>query len=89
MEKTKTAHIPKRMCAGCRSMIDKPDLIRIVIRDNALVIDKEHKILSRGIYLCKNEKCILTAQKRIALSRVFKNQVSDDFYKELIDYAAG
>ncbi len=89
MEKAKTAHIPQRMCAGCRSMVNKPDLIRIVIQNNALTVDKEHKILARGIYLCKNEKCVLTAQKRKALSRVFKNQVSDDFYKELIDYAAG
>ena len=87
MENIKTKHIPKRMCVGCRKMTNKPELIRVVIKDNALVIDKEHKIQARGIYLCADEKCILSAQKRKALSRLIKNQVNEDFYKELIDYA--
>lgn len=87
MQDKKSKHIPKRMCVGCRKMHNKNELIRIVIEKDELVIDKKHNIMSRGIYLCKNEECILNAQKKKALSRLIKKQVSDGFYEGLGEYA--
>ena len=76
-------HIPLRMCAGCRKMSEKSELIRIVLKDLELLIDDEKKILSRGIYLCKNIECVEKAKKRKVFSNLLKNKVPDEFYEEL------
>ncbi len=79
----KQKHIPMRMCAGCRNMSDKSQLLRIVKHDDKLVIDIDKKIQSRGTYLCKNKDCLLKAQKRKTFSNILKNKVPDEFYEEL------
>lgn len=76
-------HIPLRMCAGCRKMSEKSELIRIVLKDSELLIDDEQKILSRGIYLCMNDECIEKTKKRKVFSNLLKNKVPDEFYEEL------
>ena len=80
--------VPERMCVGCRQMKPKSDLIRIVktAPDDLLVIDEQQKILSRGIYVCKDDKCILNAKKKKALNRFKKSNVPDDFYEKLMDF---
>ena len=67
-------------------MSEKPELIRIVLKDGKLLIDDEKKILSRGIYLCKNNECIEKTKKRKAFSNLLKNKVPDEFYEELEKY---
>lgn len=79
-------HIPMRMCAGCRNMLDKSKLIRIVKLDDKLIIDCDKKIQSRGTYLCKSNECLLKAQKRKTFSNILKNKVPDEFYEELAKY---
>lgn len=86
MEKIK--HIPLRMCAGCRNMHEKPKLIRIILDGDKPCIDFRQNKCTRGMYLCKDEKCVRIAQKKKIISKLVKNQVSDDFYEELIEYAA-
>ena len=80
-------HIPQRMCVACRSMHDKDKLIRIVVENEDLVIDTSQKKLMRGFYLCKNTDCINLAQKKKVFQRALKKNVSDEFLKELINYA--
>ncbi len=79
----KQKHIPMRMCAGCRNMFDKSQLLRIVKLDDKLVIDFDKKFQSRGTYLCKSNDCLLKAQKRKTFSNILKNKVPDEFYEEL------
>ena len=74
-------HIPKRMCIACRGMHPKSELIRIVKTDSEVVFDENQKILSRGIYLCKNEECIKLAQKKKAFERNFKNTDAHTLYE--------
>ena len=88
MEKKKSVHIPQRMCIGCRKMVNKPELIRVVIADGEIKLDKTHKMNGRGTYICKNSECILAAQKKKALQRQFKRQVSEELYKELTAYVS-
>lgn len=88
MENKKVKHIPLRMCAGCRSMKAKQELVRIVVENDSLVIDESYKRNGRGIYLCKNAECAAVIQKKKALSKLLNKQVSDDFYKELTDYVS-
>ena len=88
MENKKAKHIPKRMCAGCREMKDKKELVRIVIAEGNVVIDESGKKNGRGAYLCKNIDCVITAQKRKALSRALNGPFNNEFYEELINYVS-
>ena len=74
-------HIPERMCVACRGMFPKAELMRIVSTDDGVIFDENQKILSRGIYLCKKEECIKTAQKKKAFERNFKNSDSEKLYE--------
>lgn len=50
---------PIRTCIVCRSKKKKNELFRITCEEgNKPVYDKNQNICSRGIYLCKDHKCI-------------------------------
>lgn len=74
------AHQPERMCIGCRKMSPKKDLVRLAEADGEIIIDEKQKILSRGVYICKNGECLKQARKKKALSRHFKKNVPDSVY---------
>lgn len=76
-------HIPLRMCVGCRQMLPKQDLIKIVKVDGVPVVDSRQKLFGRGTYLCKTAACLQQAQKRRALERALQMQVPEAFYEEL------
>lgn len=89
MEKNKSVHIPQRMCIACRNMKNKHELIRIAAAGDEVEIDKTHKMNGRGMYICPKGECVAAAQKKKALQRQLKRPVSEEFYKELIDYVSG
>lgn len=68
-------------------MQDKPKLLRVVVLDNALLVDFEQKKMARGAYICKNAQCIQKAQKGKVFSRMLKGSVSPEIYEELLEYA--
>ena len=76
-------HIPFRMCVGCRQMFPKENLMRMVKdkETGEIGLDKEHNIQTRGVYLCKNKDCVLSAKKKKSLERNFKSAVSDETYE--------
>lgn len=80
-------HIPQRMCVGCRNMIDKNKLIRIVVDNGELILDKDQKKLSRGLYVCKNIECIKLSEKKKVFQRAIKGNNLDKFLEELKSYA--
>ena len=69
-------------------MFKKPDLIRVVRDGEQLIVDVGQKAMSRGVYVCKNEECIMRLQKRKAFNVIFKKHIDEMIYKELSDYAA-
>ena len=71
---------PLRMCIACRKMTDKKELIRFALLEDEVVLDENHKIQSRGAYICNNETCIALAKKKNALSRHFKRKVPERIY---------
>ena len=81
-------HVPQRMCVVCRNMIDKNELIRLVLDDTQPVIDVKQNRLQRGTYICKNSECIEKAERKKILSKVFKRNVSEQIYKEIKEYAS-
>ncbi len=77
-------HIPERMCVACRKMKPKSELFKIVRTENEAEIDRFQNKFGRGAYICKDEKCIMEARKKNALSRHFKRKINDGLYDELL-----
>ncbi len=50
-------HIPQRTCVGCREVLSKRELIRIVRTTDGVVIDKTGKLAGRGAYLHDKRSC--------------------------------
>lgn len=76
--------IPLRQCLGCREMVPKNQLIRIV-RDGSgdFAVDLTGKANGRGAYICKSAECLNMAVKSKALERAFKVSIPDEVYKDL------
>ena len=54
-------HIPQRTCVGCRTVLAKRQLIRIVRTANGVVVDPTGKLAGRGAYLHDRRSCWETA----------------------------
>ena len=50
-------HTPQRTCVGCRSVLAKRDLIRLVRRPEGIQIDPTSKLAGRGAYLHNQRSC--------------------------------
>ena len=50
-------HIPQRTCVGCRTVLAKRQLIRIVRTANGVVVDPTGKLAGRGAYLHDHRSC--------------------------------
>lgn len=80
----KTHKIPQRMCVGCRQMMPKSELIRIVKSpDGVISVDDKGKAAGRGAYLCHNVDCLNKAYKAKLLDKNLDTTVSDDVFEKL------
>lgn len=80
----KTREQPKRLCVGCMQMKDKCELTRVVRqKDGRVLIDPTLKAAGRGVYLCKDQKCLKLAQKKKALSHALKCEIPPEIYEQL------
>lgn len=81
---------PERTCVGCRQVRKKNDLIRIVATEDGLAVDPEKKMNGRGVYVCPNKECIMTARKNNGLKRSLKrnidNQEIEKIFVEIDSY---
>ncbi len=50
-------HIPQRTCVGCRTVLPKRQLLRIVRRGNEVLVDPTGKLAGRGAYLHDRRSC--------------------------------
>ncbi len=76
--------IPMRQCLGCREMLPKKELIRVVrAPDGTIALDFKGKAAGRGAYVCHNAACLKKAQKSRALERAFSTKVPDEVYDAL------
>ncbi len=76
-------HIPLRMCAACRQMRPKEELIRLTEDGGEILIDNTKKMGGRGVYICCCIDCVRLAKKKKALQRMFKRAVPDEVYQML------
>lgn len=76
--------IPMRQCLGCRTMLPKRELIRVVrSKEGELSLDFKGKAPGRGAYLCANPECLHKARKSRAIERAFSMAVPDAVYEAL------
>ncbi len=47
-----------RSCIVCKKTNNKKELLRFTLFNNELIPDYYQKIQGRGVYSCKNSKCI-------------------------------
>ena len=50
-------HIPQRTCVGCRTVLAKRQLIRIVHTVDGVLVDPTGKLAGRGAYLHDRRSC--------------------------------
>jgi len=64
---------PTRTCAGCGRKAPKPELIRFVAPDGALV--QSERSPGRGVYTCRRVSCFERAASRRAFARALRRPV--------------
>jgi predicted RNA-binding protein YlxR (DUF448 family) len=52
-----TKHIPHRTCVGCRTVLPKRSLVRLVRRPDGVQVDLSGKLTGRGAYLHNCRSC--------------------------------
>lgn len=74
---------PQRTCIVCRNKFDKDLLVRISkdANDNLCVGSN----VGRGMYICKSEQCKKNLVSKKVINKVFKKQISDQVYKQVLD----
>ena len=74
----KSGKIPMRMCVGCGEMKPKSELVRVVkTTEGEIKLDKTGKLNGRGAYICREEKCLLAAQKAKRFEKAFSSAVPE------------
>lgn len=75
---------PQRTCIGCLEKKDKTDLIRIVKnKKEEIFVDKNGKAEGRGLYLCKDIKCLEKLKKNNNIEKKFRIKKPDNIYENL------
>ncbi len=69
-------HIPQRTCIGCRQVLAKRSLIRIVRTPEGVRVDPTGKAAGRGAYLHDDRSCWERALKG-ALAHALKTELTE------------
>ena len=83
----KTKHVPQRTCVGCREVLSKRALIRIVRRPDAIQVDPTGKLAGRGAYLHDRRSCWERAMKG-ALANALKTELTPPDREYLLNFMA-
>lgn len=83
----KRKHIPQRTCIGCREVLPKRSLIRIVRSPRGIQVDPTGKVAGRGAYLHNLRSCWERGLKG-ALSNALKAELTVEERAILLTYAS-
>lgn len=76
--------IPTRQCIGCREMMAKKEMIRVIkTPEDKIELDVSGKKNGRGAYICFKKECLVMALKNKGLERSLKTKIPQEIYNEL------
>lgn len=78
-------HTPRRTCVGCREVLPKRSMIRIVKGLEGVAVDPTGKAHGRGAYLHDKRSCWLSGIKG-ALDHSLKTKLTDQEKIDLLTY---
>lgn len=78
-------HTPQRTCVGCREVLAKRTLIRLVRRPDGVAIDPTGKLAGRGAYLHDRRACWDRGLKG-ALANALKTELTDRDREVLLQF---
>jgi uncharacterized protein len=78
-------HIPQRTCVGCRDVLPKRRLIRIVKGTEGVDVDLTGKAHGRGAYLHNQRSCWERSLKG-ALEHALRTKLTDQEQKRLLNF---
>ena len=84
----KIKHVPQRTCVGCKKVLPKRTLIRIVRSPDGVLIDQTGKANGRGAYLHDHKSCWQEALKG-SLSRALQTELTAKDWEVLLQFASG
>jgi uncharacterized protein len=70
-------HIPQRTCVGCREILSKRQLLRIVRTADGVCVDPTGKLAGRGAYLHDKRSCWVRGLKG-ALAHALKTEIGSE-----------
>lgn len=85
--KGKRKHVPQRTCVGCREVLAKRTLIRIVRGPDAVYVDPSGKMPGRGAYLHDRRSCWERGLKG-ALANALKTELTVSDREHLLAFMA-
>jgi len=80
-------HIPQRTCVGCREVLPKRSLIRIVRTPTGIQVDSTGKLAGRGAYIHDQRSCWEHSLKG-ALAAALKKELAMAEMEMLRDFLA-
>ena len=80
---------PMRRCIACRESKPQDELMRFTLTGNQITADTDGRNDGRGIYLCRDKKCIEQALKRKAFNRVLRTNVDAESIEKAISQVFG
>lgn len=69
-------HIPQRTCVGCREVLSKRSLIRLIRTPDGIIVDPTGKAAGRGAYLHDKRSCWERGLKG-GITRALKIELTD------------
>ena len=78
-------HIPQRTCVGCRSVLPKRTLIRLVRYGEGVQVDPTGKMVGRGAYLHNRRSCWEKGMKG-ALAHALKSPLTTEDTQRLLQF---
>jgi predicted RNA-binding protein YlxR (DUF448 family) len=91
MAKKKTSprqkHVPRRTCVGCREVLPKRSLTRIVRTSVGIDIDPSGKMAGRGAYVHDRRSCWDRALKG-ALAQALRTELTLEDKKKIVAFIA-
>ena len=70
-------HVPQRTCVGCREVLPKRKMVRIVRTAEGVQVDPTSKLAGRGAYLHERRECWERGMKG-ALAHALKTTLTSD-----------